>query len=810
MLPINLNYLPHEVAHYTKMVKSAGECALFLKRENNAFPIKNPCRAALFGNGARHTVKGGTGSGDVNSHFFTNIEKELENNGFVITTKSWLDKYDDIKKTSFKEFVNFIKAEAKLRRIGVPEYSVGQSAFEVEYNIPTDSYDGEICIYVLSRTSGEGADRRIIKGDLLLTETEIKDILSLNQRFEKFLLVLNVPGSIDLSPILEVSNILLLSQLGVATSQVLVDIILGKTNPSGKLSTTWAKIEDYPFFNEFGDKDDTNYLEGVYVGYRYFASKNAKPLFPFGFGLSYSSFSQEVLSYKIRDGVVTVEVKSINNSDYAGKDVIQLYLSFDSDIVTPKWNLVAFKKTSLINPHQSEVNTISYKISDFTLYDSIVAGYVLPQSVCVVGLGKHSLDVAPIFKYDIDNYYIIKKVTNLKKSEPFNDFFTLIDKNYSRLDVPYVKFDIPLYQTEYINYTKNFRIDIPDYIKSLTIDELIHLNLGDYKGGIAGVIGQSGSKVLGCAGETTLKIPTLDKYLTMADGPAGLRIISEYISNDKGNYQLVEDSIWKGIKPYLPSVFVKLLDVKKNHKKKGRKVFQYCTALPIATALAQSFNSDLLYECGRLVNKEMTIYNIDMWLAPGANLHRNVRCGRNFEYYSEDPYLSSETAASLINGVQSQNNKMCVVKHYICNNQETNRFNSNSNVSERALRELYISNFARIIKKANPAAVMASYNLVNGIHTSESHDLLIKVLRCELGYKGLVMTDWIKTGQINDKSSKHRAAHASLDLANGVNLVMPGSKTDIKDIKDALEKGIITREDLENNAAIVYQLICSK
>ena len=809
MLPINLNYLPHELAHYHKLVNLANECTLFLKRENDAFPIKKPCRAALFGSGARHTVKGGTGSGDVNSHFFNNIEDELENNGFEITTKKWLHSYDVIRENAFKEFVKTVKKEAKEKGLYGPAYSVGQCMPEAEYDLSLEEYEGEIAIYVLSRTSGEGADRRKVKGDLYLTDTEIKDILYLNKKFEKFILVLNVPGPVDLSPVMEVNNILLLSQLGVATSQVFVDILLGKANPSGKLSTTWTKIADYPFFDEFGDKDDTNYLEGIYVGYRYFSSKNIKPLFPFGYGLSYSTFKREVLSYKIQDGVVSIEVKTTNESEYAGKDVIQIYLSFDSDIVTPKWNLVAFKKSDLIQPHQSEVLKVEYVIKDFTFYDTLVAGYVLPQSICVVVLGEDSFNVTPIFKYAIDKYFIVKKVNRLKQNEPFNDYFTLINKRYKHLDIPQVTYHTPIIETEYVNYN-NYQVEIPDYIKSLTTDELILLNMGDYKLGLAGVIGQAGSVVLGCAGETTLRVESLKKYLSMADGPAGLRLISEYVQTNKGTYQLQEDSIWKGIKPYLPGFLVKLLDIKRNHKKQGKKVFQYCSALPIATALAQSYNPDLLYECGRLVNKEMTIYNVDMWLAPGINLHRNIRCGRNFEYYSEDPYLTSEMASALINGVQSQNNKMCVVKHYLCNNQETNRFNSSSNVSERALRELYLSSFSRVIKKSNPVGVMSSYNLVNGEHTSESKDLLINVLRCELGFKGLVMTDWIKTGQINDKSSKHPAARASKCLTRGVNLIMPGSKDDIKDIKLALNNGEITREDLENNAAIVYQLINSK
>ena len=233
MVDSNLVLLPHEIKHYELVNKLASECTLFLKRDNNAFPIDKPCKVALFGSGARHTYKGGTGSGDVNSHFFNNIEKELELRGFEITSKKWLDEYDEVRKKFHQEFVKLVKKEAKERRIAAPIYAVGQNCPEYEYDLSVKDYDGDICIYVLGRISGEGADRRK-KGDAFLTDREVGDILCLNQKYEKFILVLNVSGVVDLTPILEVKNIFLLSQLGVATSSVLVDVLLGKVNPSDK------------------------------------------------------------------------------------------------------------------------------------------------------------------------------------------------------------------------------------------------------------------------------------------------------------------------------------------------------------------------------------------------------------------------------------------------------------------------------------------------------------------------------------------------------------------------------------------------
>ena len=806
MLPKDLSLLPHEIAHYKTLESLAGECTLFLKRENIAFPISKPCKVALFGNGARYTAKGGTGSGDVNSHFFNNVETELELNGFTITSKKWLDAYDEIKKSKHVSFVKRVKYEARKAGIGAPAYSVGQIEREIDYDLPLDEYEGDICIYVLTRVCGEGADRRLEKGDVYLTDTEVNDILLLNKKFDKFLLVLNVSGVVDLSPVLDVKNIYLLSQLGVVTSSILVKTILGKINPSGKLSDSWARPEEYPFIYEFGDKNNTRYLEGIYVGYRYFNSKGIEPLFPFGFGKSYSQFEYEVTSYKLVGDEVKLKVNVTNNSEKAGKEVIQLYISSEGKIETARNTLVAFNKTNDIKPHQSVEVELKFKLSSFQIYDEENHEYLVQKGVYIVRVGNSSVELKNVFKIDVDKDIVVRKVAPIYSKPEFTDFEIGYPQDLDHITVETLELDSTVIPTKIINYSSKFDVKIPEFIRNLKIDDLILLNLGDYKTGLAGAIGQAGSLVPGAAGETTLRIPEITNSLVMADGPAGLRLVSEYKLNSRGHYSLVEDSIMRGVKEFLPGIAKSLFDVKKNHKKKGSVVYQYCSALPIATAVAQSFNSDVAYDIGRLVNKEMKMYDIDIWLAPAMNIHRNILCGRNFEYYSEDPLLTSVMASYVVKGVQT-NGKMACVKHFACNNQETNRFNSNSIVSERAIREIYLSAFERVVMEAKPACVMASYNLINGVHASESSDLLIKVLRDEWKYKGLVMTDWVVTGQMNDKTSVHPASRAATCLINGVNICMPGSKKDIKDIKKALKSGKITREQLETNASIVYSYI---
>ena len=235
----NYNYLPHEYNHLLYLKEQAYECALFLKRENNVFPIKKASAVYLVGNGVRHTVIGGTGSGAVNVRYLENVEEAFINAGFTITSKAWLDAYDKVNDKKEKDFIAEVKKEAKEHHTIAAAYSMGKIAPECEYDIPLE-YNGDIAIYVLSRNAGEGADRKLIKGDIYLTDTEVRDILELNKHFKKFVLVLNVPGYIDLSPVLEVSNILLISQLGSLTGDILAQIILGKKNPCGKLASTWG------------------------------------------------------------------------------------------------------------------------------------------------------------------------------------------------------------------------------------------------------------------------------------------------------------------------------------------------------------------------------------------------------------------------------------------------------------------------------------------------------------------------------------------------------------------------------------------
>ena len=283
-----------EKEHTAVARRLAPECMVLLKNDGT-LPLQGTGKLALYGSGARKTIKGGTGSGDVNVRHFVTVEEGLTNAGFELTTGSWMDGYDQVVADARKAFFGGIRKEAEAAGVTGPQmmmFAMGRSCPEPEYELPLDG-EGDTAVYVLARNSGEGADRKPAAGDINLTATEIRDILALHAKYEKFVLVLNVGGMVDLKPVAAVGTILLLGQLGSATGDALADVLLGKSYPSGKLTMTWAPIEDYASTEGFGDPNDTYYKEGVYVGYRYFDTIGYVPTYPFGYGMGYTTFTVE-------------------------------------------------------------------------------------------------------------------------------------------------------------------------------------------------------------------------------------------------------------------------------------------------------------------------------------------------------------------------------------------------------------------------------------------------------------------------------------------------------------------------------------
>ncbi len=800
----------YEKEHIGLLRDSLAECTLFL-RQNGAFPLEAPGRIAAYGNGVRHTVKGGTGSGEVNSRYSVNVEQGLKGAGFTITTGRWLDAFDQVEQDAQKAFVKEIKERAKKKHTMAILEGMGAVMPQPEYDLPLDG-EGDTAIYVLSRISGEGNDREPIPGDIRLTDSEAKTILALDAKYEKFMLVLNVGGVVDLTPVKEVSNILVLSQLGVETGSVLADILLGRANPSGKLTTTWASWEDYCREGEFGDINDTRYKEGIYVGYRYFDTVGKKPLFPFGYGLSYTSFDIAVTGAAAEGDTIRIKAAVSNTGARAGREVVQVYVSAPAGrLDKPYQDLAAFAKTDLLEPGASQELTISFSLRDCASYDAQKESYVLEAGSYVVRVGDSSDHTQPAALVDLDGEAVVTKARNCLGETDFEDWKpsgseTAAAEELS--DITRISVAAADIETVTVSYDQEREID--PRVKDLTVEELAYLNVGAFnpKAGALSVIGNAATNVAGAAGETTGVLKEKGfPVLVMSDGPAGLRLAKEFYRDEKGAHGIGSSMVPESFLPFLPAParFIMNLIGGSGKPKKGQKVeYQYATAIPIGTAIAQSFNLPLAESYGSIVGDEMERFGVHLWLAPALNIHRDIRCGRNFEYYSEDPLISGKTAAAITRGVQRHPGCGTTIKHYAANNQEKNRYCNNSIVSERAMREIYLKGFGICVRESQPHALMTSYNLLNGVHTSEHRGLIEDILRCEYGFKGIVMTDWI-VDMAQDKQSLHRMPIAAEIAKAGGDLVMPGSKGDFDSIVKAAKSGELELRQLQINATRVLR-----
>lgn len=800
----------YEKEHIEKMRALAPECMVLLK-QNGDFPLEAPEKVALYGNGARKTIKGGTGSGDVNSRFYVTVETGLQKAGFFITTDRWLDAYDRVYEQAKAEFIKKVKAEARAAKVNALVYGMGKPMPETDYQLPLDG-EGDLCVYVLARNSGEGNDRTPTPGDILLTQTEIRDILACQKKYKKFLLVLNVGGVVDLSPVSEVENILLLSQLGVATGDALADVMLGKSYPSGKLTTTWSAWEDYCDIGDFGDRDEIRYNEGVYVGYRYFDSMGIQPMFPFGYGLSYTQFSLKNVKVKLTDSKVEISVKVKNTGKAAGKEVVQAYVTCPwGKLDQPYQKLSAFQKTGELQPGEEETLRLSFELWELASYDAKRSSYIMDPGQYILRVGTSSRDTKEVVALETKEEVIIRKLKPVGSKTDFNDYVPKKTWSDTAEDgTKVILFDGRAFSSVVWPKPAKPSRKAKEFCEKLFDEEVVYLNIGQFSDGlsIASVIGEASTSVAGAAGESCSRVEGVRK-IVMADGPAGLRLSKEYIVTDKG-VKAVGNTMPAGFEDYLPGVAKFAIDKISSRKPKDGVKNQYCTAIPIGTALAQAWSEEVCEICGDVVGNEMERFGIQLWLAPAFNIHRTPRCGRNFEYCSEDPLISGKVGAAITRGVQKHKNCGTTVKHFCCNNQEYSRYQNNSMVSERALREIYLKNFEICIREGAPLALMTSYNLLNGVHTAEREDLLKGVLRKEWGYKGLVMSDWI-IESLQDKKCQNRTTHSAPAIKAGNNVFMPGCRADFdrayKALKGESPEGYtLTREELEYNAAFLYDV----
>lgn len=801
---------PYEHEHIRRVRALSPECMVLLKSDGS-FPLPSPGEIALYGNAARKTIKGGTGSGDVNTRHYVSVEEGLESAGCTVTTKAWLDGYDALWNEANHAFREDLKA--KIAKEGLTALILGIGAImpEPEYSLPLDGA-GDTAVYVLGRISGEGDDRTAEKGNLLLTDTEIRDILQLQKQYRRFMLVLNVGGVVDLTPVVrEVSNILLLSQPGIAAGDAFADLLLGKAYPSGKLASTWAAWTDYCPAAPFGDADDTRYREGIYVGYRYFDSVDQTPVFPFGHGLGYTTFEITAQETILDGSTVTVTAEVRNSGVYPGKEVVQLYVSIpEGKLDQPYQVLAGFVKTDELRPGECGTVSVSFRMEDIASFDAESCCAVLEAGRYLLRIGNSSRDTVVCAAVELEEHALVQRLHNACGRPDFTDW----RPEQKRTDTTLA--NIPILHlcasdiTEIIPKQPTVEPRAMQLAKSMADSNLALLCTGAYNGGQGSnsVIGNAGITVAGAAGETVGVFPEIPA-LIMADGPAGLRLSPQYGQDENGVYAIENGNLKELVEMLPEDILAKLGFGKDRPKRNGAVHEQYCTAIPIGTALAQSWNPAVCEACGDLVAEEMERFGVQIWLAPAMNIHRLPLCGRNFEYYSEDPLISGKMAAGITKGVQRHPGCTVSIKHFCCNNQETNRMHSNSLVSQRALRDIYLKGFRIAIEESDPATVMSSYNLLNGEHTSQRRDLLETVLREEWGYRGIVMSDWV-TGNINKPGDKYPGAVASGAVKAGNDIMMPGTQRHYDDIMKALSDPDaaypITRADLERCAARMIAL----
>ena len=787
-----------EVRNAQLSKEAAEEGMVLLENENQALPLAQGSKAALFGTGSYGTIKGGTGSGDVYNRYTISVYDALTST-YNISNMAWWSEYlktfEEKKAQAAEEKKDNDYVKYTQGRFGGADSFLAIDQALTQSDMDKAKAGGvTTAFYTVSRVSGEGADRMIGKGDYELSEVEYNNIKLIAKNFDKCVVLLNVGGVVDtkfFSEIEGVDGLVLMSQAGMEGGNALADILTGKTTPSGKLTDTWAKnYSDYPAATTIGDNDGDNkqedYKEGIYVGYRYFDTFNITPAYEFGYGKSYTSFDVEPLTVAADENNVSVTVNVTNTGDtYSGKEVVEVYFSApDGSIEKPYQELAGFAKTDNLAPGESQKLTVTYKTTEMSSYDEAKAAYVMEDGDYIVRVGDSSRNTKVAGVLTLDKDVVTEQLSNQltldknwkdlsktgKTPYSYKDEAAQIkaaarialpsakiktENNASKIDEKKVTTYLTADAAKDYKAAENEVVETVDAVPANTklidvydgkvsmesfVASLDDTQLANLANGISGAStsgdtwGADANSVTGAAGETSqlyfnsLGIPNTVE----ADGPAGIRVTAETTDKD------------------------------------GNAVYNYCTAFPIGTLLAQTWNTDLVNRVGKAIGEEMVEIGVTLWLAPGMNIHRDPLCGRNFEYYSEDPALTGYVGSAITAGVQSNKGVGVTIKHYITNNQETNRSAVNTSVSERTLREIYLKGFEMVVKSAQPMAIMSSYNKVNGTYACENFDLLTSVPRGEWGFDGMVMTDW----GAGNRAGVDTMMHAGNDL------VMPGRTQD--------------------------------
>lgn len=763
-----------------KNLQAAIEGAVLIKNEGHMLPIKEDETVAVFGRHQFEYYRSGTGSGGgVRVAYTTNIIEELIENGVSVNMelvelyRKWLQKNPpDDGGGGWAAEPWFQKEMAFSHELAAQIHQTSRKA-----------------IYVIGRTAGEDKDNLYCEGSYLLTEQERENLRVLTECFEEVALILNVSNLIDLSWLEKkelsscIKAVLFVWQGGMEGGKAAADLICGRETPSGKLPDTIARhIEDYPSHQNFGNRVRNRYQEDIYVGYRYFETFcPEKVQYCFGYGLSYTDFSISVLEAEQQADMIRLCVGVKNTGEiYSGKEVVQVYFEAPQGALgKPRLQLIAFEKTECLSPNETATlefvidckNMVSYDDRGETGYKN---SYVMEKGSYYFYVGNSIRNLQKLeVCYHLEETVQIKQLS--QAMAPKEDFMVLttgkkdVSGIYQEEMIPVITADGSLEQRIQENLPKELPITgnlgillqdvrenrrtMDEFIAQLTKEQLATIVRGE--GMSHPKVTRGTASAFGGVGDDLLDygIP----LACCADGPSGLRMDGE------------------------------------------------TTQVPVGTALAASWNTELIKQLYRKVGAEMADNQVDLLLGPGANIHRHPMNGRNFEYYSEDPYLTGKMAIAVTSGLR-QAGVSGTIKHFICNEQETNRFAVESVCSERALREIYLKPFQMVVEEGTVQAVMTSYNPVNGFWTASNYDLNTTILRGEWGFDGIVMTDWwarmndvVYGGKESDKDTRDMVRSQ-----NDVYMVVNNNGAEINSNEDntleALKEGTLTVGELQRSA----------
>ncbi len=756
----------------------AAEGAVLL--ENRVLPLKTGTMVSVFGRVQLDWFFTGYGSGgDVNAPYKVNLLEGLRNCPELIVNEELRGVYEAWVQKNPADH-GFWGHWPRFH----PEMPLSEEL------VKTASQKGGNAVVVIGRSSGEDRENVLEKGSYYLTDDETRLLDTVTAYFSDTIVLLNIGSIMDLSWIgrykERLGTVLLLWQGGMESGNAACDLLCGKASPNGRLTDTVANAyEDYPSSPCFGGKKYNFYLENIYVGYRWFETfRKEGVLYPFGYGLSYTAFSRRVVKITPLRSGYEIEIVVTNTGRLSGRETVCLYIEKPcATLGNPLRELAVFKKTRSLSPGESQYLSFSVDKAAFASYDD--AGktgnkscYVIEKGVYRLYLGGDVRNASKIFELSFPENEIIERLSEAAApkqafsvvSPGKNDdgsFYvnkqpvSLSTVNLKRRILDNLPESIP--PTGDRGYTlsdvRAEKVSLDDFIAQLTDNELEALSRGDYT--MNSPLGQKGNAgVLGGVLESLRKkgLPPV----TVTDGPSGIRL------------------------------------------------FACCSLMPIGTLLACTFDTALIEALFEKVGQEMKDRGSDILLAPGMNIHRNPLCGRNFEYYSEDPLVTGKIAAAAVRGLQKAGVSACP-KHFACNNQEVNRNRNDSRLSERALRQIYLKGFEICVKEASPQWIMTSYNKINGVWGHYHYDLCVTILRKEWGFQGAVMTDWWMKKSASPEFPALR--DNAYRVRAGVDVLMPGGKRVGKKkpdgtlIKTLGKPDGITRGELQHTAQnVLYSL----